>query len=154
MTKSSSVIPRFDIETEDTDLVNQTIYLGFITDDNLKWYSQIKNMQNKILRALGLLKYAKQYATPATLKDVYRGIVEHIFNYSCSVCGSCGTSRLPKSQKLQDSEARIVTNNSFDSSAESWIQELGWPTIAGLFLLVQTFLCHDRCFTMNNYSSS
>ena len=63
-------------------------------DDNLRWYSQIKNMQTKISRALGLMKYAKQYVLLATLNNMCEGIVEPNFNYCCSVWGSCGTTRL------------------------------------------------------------
>ena len=49
MKKSSSLIPRFNIETEDIDLVKQTKYLGLMIDDNqIKWESQIKNIQTKI----------------------------------------------------------------------------------------------------------
>ena len=88
MNKSSSVIPRFDLETEDTGPVSETKYLGLI-DDNLKWNSQIKSIQIKILRALGLLKYARQYVSLATLKNIYRGIVEPNFHYCCPAWGSC-----------------------------------------------------------------
>ena len=59
MKKSSSVIPNFNIETEDIDLVNQPQYLGLMIDNSLRWDSQIKNMQTKFSRALGLLKCAE-----------------------------------------------------------------------------------------------
>ena len=56
MKQSYCAIPRFHLETEDIDIVNQTRYLGLISNENLKWDSQIKNMQTKILRTLGFLK--------------------------------------------------------------------------------------------------
>ena len=68
--------------TEDINILNQTRHLGLIIDENLKRDSQIKNMQTKISRALGFLKYAKKYVPLATLKDIYKGIVEPNFNYS------------------------------------------------------------------------
>ena len=129
MKQSYSAIPRFHLETEDNDIVNQIRYLGVIIDENLKWDSQIKNIQTKTSRALGFLKYAKKYVPLATLKDIYKGIVEPNFNYCCSVWGSCGTTKLNKLQKLQNRAARIVTNSPFDSSAVSLIQDLGRPTI-------------------------
>ena len=130
--QSYSAIQRFYLETEDIDLINQTRYLGLIIDDNLKLDSQIKSIQIKISRALGFLKYAKKYAPFATLKDMYKGIVESNFNYCCSVWGSCGTTKLNKLQTLQHRAARIVTNSQFDSSVTSLIQDLGWPTIEEL----------------------
>ena len=121
MEQSYSAIPRFYLETEDIDLVNQARYLGLIIDDNLKWDCQIKSMQIKVSRALGVLKYAKKYVPLTTLKGMYKGIVEPNFNYCCSVWGSCGTTKLKKLQKLQNRAARIVTNSPFDSSATSLI---------------------------------
>ena len=70
---------------DDIGFVNETKYLGIIIDDNLKWDSQIKNIQGKVLRALGLLKYAKRYVPLDTLNSMYKGIVEPHVNYCCSV---------------------------------------------------------------------
>ena len=78
------------------------------------------------------MKYAKKYVPTATLKDIYKGIVEPNFNYCCSAWGSCGTTKLNKLQKLQNIAARAVMNSAFDSSATSLIQDLGWPTIEEL----------------------
>lgn len=97
-------------------------------DDNLKWYSHIKNIQAKISRDLGLLKYAKRYVALSTLKNMYKGIVEPHLNNCCTVWGSCGT-KLIKFQKLQIRAARIVKNSTLDSSATPLIQELEWPSI-------------------------
>ena len=140
--QSYSAIPRFHIEIEDIDIVNQTRYLGVIIDENLKWDSQIKNMQTKISRALGFLKYAKKYVPLATLKDIYKGIVEPNFNYCCSVWGSCGSTKLNKLQKLQIRAARIVTNSPFDSSAASLIQDLGRPTTEELIHRETSFFAY------------
>ena len=78
------------------------------------------------------LKYAKKYVPLATLKDIYKDIVEPNFNYCCSVWGSCGTTKLNKLQKLQNRAARIVMNSPIDSFATSLIQDLGWPTVEEL----------------------
>ena len=112
--------------------MNETKYLGIMIDDNLKWDIQIKNIQGKVLRALGLLKYAKRYVPLGTLNSMYKGIVEPHFNDCCSVWGSCGTTKLNKLQKLQNRAARIVTDSDFDTSAAPLIQDLGWPTIGQL----------------------
>ena len=44
--------------------------------------------------------------------------------------GSCGESRRLARQKLQNRAARIVTNSSYDASADALIQRLKWPNIA------------------------
>ena len=105
MTQSYSAIPRFCLETEDLDFVNETRYLGLITDDILKWDNQIKSIQIKVSQGLAFLKYTKKYVPLSTLKDLYKDIVEPNFNedqkHCCSVWGSCGTTKLNKLQELQ-----------------------------------------------------
>ena len=128
----SSVNPAFNVANNNIGLVNETKYLGVMIDANLKWDSQIKNIQGKVSQALGLLKYAKRYVPLGTLNSMYKGIVEPHFNYRCSVWGSCGTTRLNKLQKLQSRAAIIVTDSEFDTLAAPLIQNLGWPTIRQL----------------------
>ena len=70
--KSSSVNPSFNERNDDIGFVNETKYLGIMIDDNLNWDSQIKNIQTKISRALGLLKYAERYVPISTLNDMYK----------------------------------------------------------------------------------
>ena len=83
--KTLSPNPNFNVGNDDIGFVNETRYLGIMIDDNLKWDSQIKNIQTTILRALGLLKYAKRFVPTSTLNDMYKGIVEPHLNYCCSV---------------------------------------------------------------------
>ena len=63
---------------------------------------------------------------------MYRGIVEPQLSYCCSVWGCCSESKINALQKIQNRAARIVTNSSYDASAASLIQNLGWPTISNL----------------------
>ena len=44
--------------------------------------------------------------------------------------GSCGESRRPTLQKLQNRVARIATNSNYDAPADALIQRLKWPNIA------------------------
>ena len=97
----SSVNPGFNVANDNIDLLNETKYLGIIIDNNIKWDSQIKNIQGKVSRALGLLKYAKRYVSLGTLNSMYKGILEPHFNYYCSVCGFCGTTRLNNLQNCK-----------------------------------------------------
>ena len=82
--KTSSLNPSFNLGNDDIGFVNETKYLGIMIDDNLKWDSQIKNIQTKISRALSLLKYAKRYVPTSTLNNLYKGIMEPYLNYCCA----------------------------------------------------------------------
>ena len=81
----SSVNPGVNVANDNIGLVNETKYLGTMIGNKLKWDSQIKNIQGKASRALGLLKYAKRYVPLGTLNSMYKSIIEPRFNYCCSV---------------------------------------------------------------------
>ena len=118
-------IPHFQVNGHDIDFVEETKYLGLIIDDNIKWESNVKCTQKKISRAIGLLKYAKQYMQEDTLRNMYLSIVQPHFSYSCSVRGCCGATKLKTLQKLQNRASRIVTGSPFDTPAAPLLQRLG-----------------------------
>ena len=86
----------------------------------------------KANRALGLIKYSKEYLPSDILNKMYRGIVEPHLSYCCSVWGCCNESKLDVLQKIQNRAARIVTSSPYDASAAPIIQNLGWLTISNL----------------------
>ena len=98
-------------------------------DNCLTWESHISILQKKISRAIGLLKYARNFVQICTLINLYGSIIEPHFSYCCSVWGSCGALKLDMLQKLQSKAARIVTNSPFDASAAPLLQRLGWPSV-------------------------
>ena len=53
-------------------------------------------------------------------------ISEPNLNYCCSAWESCSNTKLNKLQTLQNTAARIITSNSYDSSAAPLLQRLGW----------------------------
>ena len=56
----SQFTPCSQVNGTDIELMHETKYLGVMIDNNLKRGAQAKFLQNKISRAFGLLKYAKQ----------------------------------------------------------------------------------------------
>ena len=88
-------------------------YLGVMIDNCLTREIHIDAVQKRISRAIGLLKYARNFVQTDTLINLYRSIKEPHFRYCCSVWGSCGASKLDVLQKLQNKAARMVTNSPF-----------------------------------------
>ena len=119
-----SSLPSVKIGGEEINLVNETKYLGVMIDNCLTWESHINAVQKKISRAIGLLKYARNFVQSDTLINLYRSITEPHFRYCCSVWGSYGASKLDVLQKLQNKAARIVANSPFDASAAPLLQRL------------------------------
>ena len=123
-----SSLPSFKVGGEEINLVNETKYLGVMIDNCLTWESHINAVQ-KISRAIGLLKYARNFVQTDTLINLYRSITEPHFRYCCSVWGSCGASKLDVLQNSQNKATKIVKNSPFDASAAPLLQRLGWPSV-------------------------
>ena len=106
-------------------MVQKVKYLGVQVDNSLDWKEQIKLISSKVLKALGLLKHAKNFLPESSLKSLYFSIVEPHFRYCCSVLRCNGSSTLLELQKLQNRAARILTNSAFDAPSSPIIKNLG-----------------------------
>ena len=56
-----STLPFFMVGGEEIDLINETKYLGVMIDNCLTWESHTSALKKKISRAIGLLKYARNF---------------------------------------------------------------------------------------------
>ena len=75
-----STLPSFRVGGVETDLINETKYLGVVIDNCLTWESHISALQKMISRAIGLLKYARNFVQTGTLINLYRSIIEPHFS--------------------------------------------------------------------------
>ena len=127
---------KLDITVKDEKLmvVEKMKYLGVQIDQNLEWNEHIKNVSSKFARAIGFLKYTKNFMRRNCLNDLYKIIVEPYFRYCCSVWGCCSSTEKDRLQKLQNRAAKIITGSSFTTSALPLIESLGWKTIEGLIM--------------------
>ena len=87
--------------------------MGVQFDQHLIWDEHVRFVCAKVSRALGFLKYAKKLLPQETLSHIYRGIAEPYFRYCSSVWGSCGETKLPTLQKLQNRLAPTYLSNIF-----------------------------------------
>ena len=125
-------------------------YLGVQVDNSLDWTEQIKAISSKVLKALGLLKHAKNFLPESSLRSLYLGIVEPHFCYCCSLWGCSGSNALLQLQKLQNRAARILANSAFDAPSSPSIRSLEWITIADLISFESKLLVFK---SLNNQAS-
>ena len=125
---------RFDpkIREKEIEIRSKAKYLGVQIDDNLNWKEHIRAVSAKVSRAVGFLKYSKQYLPLSAVKTLYTSIVEPHFQYCCSVWGCCNAAEIQLLQKLQNRAARIVSNSSFNADIKPMFEILGWKTIQQL----------------------
>ena len=62
-----STLSSFRVGGDEIDLINETKYLGVVIDHCLTWESHISALPKKISRAIGLLKYARNFVQTGTL---------------------------------------------------------------------------------------
>ena len=132
--EAAAVKPSLVIGTETISMIKDTKYLGVYVDQHLSWDVQIANMVTKISKALGMLRYSKQYLPIKSVQTIHEGLVEAYICHCCPVWGVCGITALDKLQKLQNRAARIVTNSPYNASALPIIRKLGWQTVNDLIV--------------------
>ena len=120
------------IREKEIEIRSKAKYLGVQIDDNLNWKEHIRAVSAKVSRAVGFLKYSKQYLPLSAVKTLYTSIVEPHFQYCCSVWGCCNATEIRLLQKLQNRAARIATNSSFNADIKPMFEILGWITIQQL----------------------
>ena len=126
---SLSVLP--DLETNGTQLnrVGFTESLGVLIDENLTWSNHINAISKKISSRIGSIKRISRCVPPATLHNIYHGLVQSHFDYCSVVWGNCAKILSDKLQRLQNRAVRVLTHSSYDADANQLLKELGWDNL-------------------------
>ena len=81
---SLAVLPALEINGTQLNRVNFTKSLGVLIDENLTWSNHINAISKKISSGIGSIKRISHCVPPATLQNIYHGLVQSHFDY-CSV---------------------------------------------------------------------
>jgi len=90
--------------------VNFTKSLGVLIDENLTWNNHINAISKKISSGIGSIKRISQCVPPATLHNIYHGLVQSHFDYCSVVWGNCAKTLSDKLQRLQNRAVRVLTH--------------------------------------------
>ena len=120
---SLAVLPALEINGTQLNRVNFTKSLGVLIDDHINAISK------KISSGIGSIKRISHCVPPATLQNIYHGLVQSHFDYCSVVWGNCTKTLSDKLQKLQNRAVRVLTHSSYDADANQLITELGWDNL-------------------------
>jgi len=81
---SLAILPALEINGTQLNRVNVTKLLGVSIDENLTWSNHINALSKKISSGLGSIKRISHCFHPATLQNIYHGLVKSHFD-CCSV---------------------------------------------------------------------
>ena len=114
---SLSVFPALEINGTQLNRVNFTKSLGVLIDENLTWSNHINAVCKNISTGIGSIKRISHCVPPATLQNIYHGLVQSHFDYCSVVWGNCAKTLSDKLQKLQNRAVRVLTHSSYDTDA-------------------------------------
>ena len=101
--------------------VDQAKYLGVILDCNLNFRQQLKSLETKIARAVGVLHKLKYLLPENTMLNLYYALVHSNLIYGILLWGNTFPSYV---SKLQNKAIRIVTGKNWNDSANPLYQKL------------------------------
>ena len=88
--------------------VSHTKFLGVIIDENLTLREQIKSVETKVSKSIGVLYKTKDVLDIQALCTLYQSLVEPYMCYCCEIWGNTYPSRLRKLSLLQKKAIRII----------------------------------------------
>lgn len=150
-TRQKHLKAKLDIMIDDCHIpfVETCRVLGLHFDCYLKWNKQVKNVCNKIVKGLYLLKRIKAYLPTEMRKLFYNAYVLPHFDYCCIIWGTCDQKLMFELSKLQKRAARLILDVPFRTPSKVMFGELNWIPLKlriEYHIAVQMYQCiHGMC---------
>ena len=82
-----------------------------------------------MFKGIGVLRRAKRMISNASLERLFKALVLPHFDYCSLVWDNCSPDLKTQLQRLQNRAARVITGDSYYSSATETLSKLGWETL-------------------------
>ena len=133
-TQQKKLVGSLDIKINDItiDHVKSMPYLGLKLDENLLWNEQVSYVAKTVAPKMHCLRRLRKSLPPYVLSKIFKSCIQPHLDYCCTVWGYLPDCKVSKVQHIQNSAARIVTNN-FDFINVRGIQlvkDLGWQNFS------------------------
>lgn len=113
--------------------VNEAKFLGLIFDTKLSWIPHLKNLRNKCLKTMDLIKclsHATWGADRMTLLRIYRALIRSQLDYGCQAYASAPPSTLKMLDPIHHMGLRLSTGTLRSSPVISLYAESGEPSLS------------------------
>ena len=105
--------------------VDNTKFLGVITDDNLNWSNHISYINSKIAKGIGIICRARKFFSKSALINVDYAFIFLYLIYCVDVWGNALSTHTQPLIKLQNKIIRIITYSHFLASSEKLYNKTG-----------------------------
>ena len=109
--------------------VEESNFLGIISDQHLTWKNHIDYITKKILRITGLLCRIRFCVNQTHLKMLYNSLIYPYLHYGNIVWGNNYPARLDKLFKLQEKVLRIITFSPYTAPSLPLLTKLSLSNI-------------------------
>ena len=96
------------INVNDIKIQSQIKYLGAYIDQHLNWGPQIKHINNKLAKNIGIITKLRHYVNLHTLKQLYYSFIYPYLTYAITSWGSACKTRLNKIRTKQNKCIRSI----------------------------------------------
>ena len=110
-------------------------YLGIFLDEHLSWEYQIKHVNNKIAKNVGIITKLRYYLDLSMLKQLYYTLVYPYLNYGIMSWGNTYTSKMNKIRTKQNKVIRSVFFAHSRENITSYFKLLGILKFDNIFKL-------------------
>ena len=137
------------IKIEDTNIefVTQTMFLGVILDNKLKWENHIHYITNKIAKVAGVFNKIKYNIFKKTFISLYYALVNPYLTYCNIIWGSTFKTHLNKLVIVQKRVLRIMFNRKYRDHTEMLFRESRILNINQLYI-------YEVCCFMYRYCNN
>ena len=119
LAKSSNLLTSLNVTRNDTPmtLVSGAKYLGVFIDDKLLFKEQIKVLEVKVARSVGILCKLKHVLPRKTLLQLYHALIHPLLTYGIIIWGATFSSFLTKLKTLQNKALRVISGAHYRGNA-------------------------------------
>ena len=121
-----------------------TKFLGIYIDEFLTWNHHLTHINNKISRALFMIRQAKHFLPVASLRTLYFAMIHPHISYGILAWGNATQTTLKRTITLQKRALRTINNVSYNSHTDPLFKKSNILKLNDLF-------DHESGLFMHNY---
>ena len=118
-------------------------YLGILIDENLKWESQIRAVENSVSRNIGIIRRSSHILGSKHLLLLYNALVLSTLTYGIQVWGSTYPTKFAKIVTLQKKIVRIIDHASFLAHTSPLFKKYNLLKFMDLRSVMQIYVAHQ-----------
>ena len=96
------------LDVNDTKIKSQIKYLGVYIDQHLHWGPQIKHINSKLAKNIGIITKLRHYVNLRTMKQLYYSFIYAYLTYAITSWGSASKTRLNRIRTKQNKCVRSI----------------------------------------------